>query len=325
MTWTLWQQQRRQTIAVAAAFALGSLFLIVTGMKLASTYAAAVHTCVGQPGGCANLSQTVFQGDNRLFDIVDAVGFLLPFVLGLFWGAPLVTREFEEGTHRLAWTQSITRLRWLAVKLLWVLTAAVLCSGALSALVTWWYGPVNAIQQNRFGSVIFDTQGIVPAAYAVFAVATGVLAGAVLRRTVPAMAVTFAVFGIIRYVIDEYGRPHLLPAQRMTTGIAAAFGNAPAGNGSWTLGTTLAAPGGRSVATPGGKIDPASLPPACRQVFYSDSKLAQCLSAHGYRALVSYQPANRYWPFQWTEAAIYTAAAAVAVVLACWMVARRDA
>ena len=325
MTWVLWQQQRRQALMVIAALALATLFLIVTGQHLASTYAAAVHGCAGRAGGCGDLSQTVFQGDNRLFDIVDAVGFLLPFVLGLFWGAPLVTREFEEGTHRLAWTQSITRLRWLAVKLLWVLLAAVLCSGALSALVTWWYGPVNAVQQNRFGSVIFDTQGIVPAAYAVFAVAAGVLAGAVLRRTVPAMAVTFAVFGVIRYVVDEFVRPHLLAAERITVGIAASFGNAPAGNGSWVLGTTLMTPGGRPLATPGGKIDPGSLPPACRQVFYSDSKLARCMSAHGFRAVVSYQPASRYWPFQWTEAAIYLSAAALAAVLACWWVTRRDA
>ena len=34
-----------------------------------------------------------------------------------FWGAPLVTRELEAGTHRLVWNQSVTRTRWLATKL----------------------------------------------------------------------------------------------------------------------------------------------------------------------------------------------------------------
>ena len=33
---------------------------------------------------------------------------LLPALAGLFIGAPLLARELEHGTHRLAWTQSLT-------------------------------------------------------------------------------------------------------------------------------------------------------------------------------------------------------------------------
>ena len=236
MTWLLWQQQRRQVLAVALALVVVAVFLGITGAHLAATYHAAVRSCATSPGGCGDLSQTLFQGDNRLFDIVDATGFLLPFVLGLFWGAPLVAKEVEEGTHRLAWTQSITRLGWLTVKLGCVLGAAVGCAGALSALMTWWYSPVNAVQLNRLGSVIFDTQGLVPVGYALFAVALGATTGVLVRRTLPAMATTLVTFGVVRYVVDEYLRPHLLPARSVLVNMTTAFGNNPAGVGSWVLG-----------------------------------------------------------------------------------------
>ena len=186
--------------------------LLVSGLEILATYHTALRTCSTGLGGCRNLDNQVFQGGqySRFFDMVDAVGFLLPLIMALFWGAPLVARELEEGSHRLAWTQSVTRLRWLGAKLACALGSAVVCAGVVSGLVTWWYRPVNAIQQNRFGTVIFDTQALVPVGYAIFGVALGCLMGTVLRRTLPAMGATLLIWGSFRYVFDEYLRPHLL-------------------------------------------------------------------------------------------------------------------
>jgi hypothetical protein len=325
MTWLIWQQQRRQVAAVSSALGVVTVFLLVTGLHLASTYRSAVRSCATSLGGCANLFQTVFQGDNRLFDIIYAAGFLLPFVLGLFWGAPLVARELEEGTHRLAWTQGITRFHWLSAKLFWVFAAALVSAGLLTAITTWWFGPLNAVQMNRFSTVAFDTQGLVPIGYSFFGVAIGAMAGAVLRRTVVAMGSTLAILGVVRYVIDQYLRPHFLPAKSIAVSAATGFGSTPAGSGSWTLGETLVSTSGRVIATPGGKINPAAIPAACRPVFYTDSGLGRCLSTHGVHAVVSYQPASRYWPFQAIETSVYVLAAALIVGFAYWWVARRDA
>jgi hypothetical protein len=44
----------------------------------------------------------------------------------MFWGAPLVAGELESGTFRLAWTQDVSRVRWLA---LWT------APGTLEALI----------------------------------------------------------------------------------------------------------------------------------------------------------------------------------------------
>lgn len=324
MTWLIWRQQRRQAVAVTIALVVTAAVLGVSGFRMLDTYHAALRTCASGLGGCSHLDNQVFQGGyNRFFDIVNAVGFLLPFVLGLFWGVPLLARELEEGSHRLAWTQSITRRRWLAIKLACALGAATICTGALSALLTWWYHPINAVQQNRFGSVIFDTQALVPVGYAIFGVALGCLAGAVLRRTLPAMGATVALWGISRYVFDEYVRPHLLPARTVMDSVGKAFGNAPAGPGGWVLGSKLVNPAGRTFILT--KLNPIEIPQACREVYYSDSRLTSCLSSHGYHVLVSYQPASRYWPMQGTEFAIYFALAAVLVALTYWRVLRADA
>lgn len=152
--------------------------------------------------------------------------------------------------------------------------------------------PLNALQMNRFGTVPFDTQGFVPVGYSFFAVAVGILAGAHLRRTVIAMGATLAIAGVVRYVMDEYVRPHYLPAKSIVVSAATGFGNTPAGGGSWALGETFINSSGRVVATPGGKISPAAIPAECRQVYYSDSGLGRCLSTHGVHAVVSYQPSS---------------------------------
>jgi hypothetical protein len=324
MTWLIWRQQRRQAVVAMIALCVGALVLVVTGFGMLATYHWALRTCAAGLGGCSNLDGQVFQGGyNRFFDLVDAVGLMLPIVFAIFWGAPLVAREVEEGTHRLAWTQSITRLRWVGVKLACALGAAAVATGALSLLVSWWYRPINAVQQNRFGSVIFDTQGLVPVGYALCGIALGCLIGVLLRRTLLAMGATLLIFGIFRYVFDQYVRPYLLPARTVRDAVTNAFGNTPAGPGSWVLSEKLLKPSGQSISI--NKIDPGQLPLACREVYYSNSGLSACLSRHGYHMLVSYQPASHYWPMQGIELAVYLALATALVGVTCFWVVKADA
>ena len=49
---------------------------------------------------------------------------------------------------------------------------------------------VQQLNQNQFTQGSFDIQGIVPIGYAVFAVALGIAAGALIGRSLPALAVT---------------------------------------------------------------------------------------------------------------------------------------
>ncbi len=84
-----------------------------------------------------------------------AVLYVVPALIGIFWGAPLVARELETGTFRLAWNQSVTRTRWLAVKLGLIGLASMAAAGLFSLMVTWWSSPIdqaNGLDASRNGS-----------------------------------------------------------------------------------------------------------------------------------------------------------------------------
>lgn len=234
----------------------------------------------------------------------------------MFWGAPLVASEIETGTHQLAWTQTVTRRRWLAAKAGWILLAAAVWGAAMSALVTWWSGPVNAVNESRFNLGHFDTQGFVPIGYAVFAVALGIAAGAVLRRVLPALAVTLGVFTAVRFAVDYGLRQHYLSPLTRTFPLG---GQSVASGSFWTIGTRVLTPLGHT----SDGINLSSLPAACRALIGRDP-LTQCLGAHGWRIASTYQPASRFWAFQGIETAVYLGLAAALLVLAFRVVARID-
>lgn len=124
--------------------------------------------------------------------------------------SPPSTRWPAFPAHRFAWTQGITRRRWLAIGAGWLILAAAVIAGAVSALVTWWSGPGNALNASAFQANSFDVTDIVPVGYAIFAMALGICAGVLLRRTVPALAVTLAGFAALRVLIAQWLRPHYM-------------------------------------------------------------------------------------------------------------------
>jgi hypothetical protein len=322
MTWLIWQQQRRQVIVVGIVLVLAAVFLGITGMFVADSYHTLVQHCSGQAHGCGSLSNAVLWGGSRLSDVVVAVGFLTPFVIGIFWGAPLVAREFEEGTHRLSWTQSVSRRRWLAVHMAWTIGAATVLVAVMTLLISWWYSPINSAQHNRLGSAVFDSQGLVPIGYTVCAIALGVAMGALLRRSVPAMGMTFLIMGVLRYVTSEYLRPHLLPAKTVLVGLT---GGGPGSlRDSWVLSEAIVNAARQPVPLLNGTLVRSAIPETCRAI-QSGRQLGTCLDSHGFHYLVAYQPANHFWALQGVETALFLAIGIVFVVFSFWWVSRRDA
>ncbi len=147
----------------------------------------------------ARRPRTAFLSSYRLMQAaLPPVLLVLPALIGVFWGAPLVARELETGTFRLAWTQGVTRQRWLAVKLTLAGLASMAVAGLLSLILTWWFSPIDRVQLNQLTPAMFGVRGITPIGYAAFAFALGVTAGAFIRRTIPAMAATIVVFTGVR-------------------------------------------------------------------------------------------------------------------------------
>jgi hypothetical protein len=338
MTWLSWRQSRGQTVAAAAALAVLAIVLAVTGPNVAHLYdTSGIAGC--HPAASCRFLADAFQ--NKLAG-TDAVVFfagivvllVAPALIGVFWGAPLVTREIEARTLPLAWNQSVTRTRWMAVKLGLVGLPAVATAGLLSLMLTWWSSPIDTslalsdtskVNLTRLGPTLFASRDITPVGYAAFAFVLGVAAGVLIRRTVPAMAATLAGFAAVQFAWPAWIRPHLItpvhtilalnPANvfqvkgvgnNMTISALPTF----AQQGAWVLSSQVVNQAGR----------PARIAP--RPVCFGNN-FAACQAWIGrlhLRQVISYEPASRFWAFQWTETAIFVAlAVALAGFCACWI------
>jgi hypothetical protein len=314
----VWRLHRTQAYTAGAALAALGALLLITGITITRDYHTFLASCAAARS-CGHASQ-VFAGDSAITSLVNAT-MAVPLLFGLFWGAPLLAREFEDGTHNLAWTQGITRIRWLNHTVGWPLAAAAGWGAAMAALVTWWRGPQNAAGAPvRLATFTFDIQGIVPVAYAVFAVALGIAAGALLRRVLPAMAATFTVFTGLRFLIAEYARPHYLPPVSRSL---PPFSDNAAPQVALVLSNATLGPDGHNY-TAGLGIQ--QMPAACRG--YAPQAAGQqnsCLASHGFHTQLLYQPASRFWAFQGIEAGLFLVLAAALVAVAYRMVLARDA
>ena len=325
MTWLAWRQHRGQVYVAAGALAAFAVLLLFTGLPMASQYHSALTSCTASHA-CGSLAQTLALGTPVLFTLV-TLTLVVPCLLGVFWGGPLVARELETGTSQFAWMQSVTRRHWLAVKTGWVLLAAAAWGGAVSALVTWWSGPENALKPQNFSAAQFDTQGIVPVGYALFAVALGIAAGTLVRRTLPALAITLGVFAALRLVIADYVRPHYMAAITTTFNITRPV--TPPGS-YWQLANGAIGPGGQVYPHRGLAINGVPLPaipPACQGFFtgkLNPRGMISCVSAHGIRGFITYQPASRYWTFQGIETGIFVVLATALIAVTAIAVTRRD-
>jgi hypothetical protein len=257
-----WHRFRTQALVALGALAVLAVVLAITGIQLAHAYDAAVAACrprgacASGPGSALNFPSS---SELSLANTLNALVVAIPGLTGMFWGAPLITREFETGSCRLAWTQGVTRTRWLAVKLGVTGVASTVAAGLLSLMVTWWSSPIAAVHGGRLSS--FHSSGVAPIGYAAFAFALGAAAGLLIRHTPPAIAVTLAIFAAVTFAFPMWVRPHLIPPVQATVTLSAASINGfefspdhrallvqtapPDIPGAWILSSQLTAPDGR--------------------------------------------------------------------------------
>jgi hypothetical protein len=274
-----------------------------------------------------------------LFFVGIGVVYLAPAVIGLFWGAPLVTRELEAGTFRLTWIQSITRARWLVVKLGLIGAAGVAGAGLLSGAVTWWSSPIDRAaalpagqdqgHPNRFMPLIFGARDIAPIGYAAFAFAVGVTLGMLVRRTLPAMAATLAVLAAVQTAVPVSVRSYFVAPAHTTTALTASAGpgmQLRVTDNAMTVTTPVDIPGAwvTSVQTidAAGRPFTGPAPQACQAATISASDCYAAINQLHLRQLVAYQPAARYWTFQRYETTIYVTLALALAGFCLWRIRR---
>jgi hypothetical protein len=258
----------------------------------------------------------------------------VPLLIGMFWGAPLISREFEAGTFRLAWTQGVTRSRWLAVKLGLGAVASAVIAGLLSLMVSWWSSQLDQVNANPFDSLRFGVRDIVPIGYAAFAFALGLTAGLIFRRTLPAMLTALVGFVAAREAVTAWVRPHLftplhqsLPITTATPvsvdqtspGIIKAFESTRGISlpDAWVYSAQIVDQAGRTPTT-------SFLSRACPLGNYGPLNPRACTArlAATFHQQVTYQPGSRYWPMQWYELAIFLSLSIVLGGFCFWWIRR---
>ncbi|MFC3575870.1 ABC transporter permease [Streptomyces yaanensis] len=185
LTWLVWRQHR-------AAFWTG-LTVTAAGIAWFAYQRANMMDYLDSVGWPHPKSPTWSAGfetyESQLSDFSSVLG-LLPVLVGVFLGAPLIANDLEHGTGRLVTSQAVSRGRWLAMKLGTAALVVTVCTTALSVAFGWWLGPVrdqNGVLYWLAGSVT----GPLPVALGLFTTAAGVAIGMVLRRTLLSMVVTF--------------------------------------------------------------------------------------------------------------------------------------
>jgi ABC-2 family transporter protein len=347
-----WLQARAPTLTGAVAAIAIVVIAVITGQEVSHLYNSLVAHCQTL-GDCP--AATAQYASQQHF-LQNALPFLLrvtPALLGIFWGAPLCAREFETGTFRLAWTQSVSRRKWLITKLVMGLVATVVVAGIVALAVTWWSRGFDILSANQYAN--FDERDIAPIGYAAFAFTLGALVGAIVRRLLPAMAVTLAGFVAVRLAVTAWVRPHLITPVRTLVALTSAPSfeirgtkagpiltnvtvQAPNMPNAWVQSVRLVTNSGHAptmaqeTAFLRQYCLPLAQPPQAASGLRAGSvrgsgnpALANCQTQleHAFRIAVSYQPPSRYWIFQWSELGIFMALTVAAGIGCYWWITRR--
>ena len=325
MAWVTWRQHRFALAGVAGLLGVLAAYLVFTGLPMHHAYAA-VAAC--HPAGSLACSNAIGDFDNAHWSTAEVMAVLLqvvPALIGAFAAAPILARELETGTFRYAWTQGFGRWRWALAKLVPLAIAVAAAAGVFSLLFSWYYQPFLAQTlsfnfQVPLDPGLFDLRGVAFAAWTLAAFAIGALAGMLIRRVVPAIAATLAVYTGLALAAGLYLRQHYM------TPLLVKNANAP--GSAWVI-SQWWTKGGRPVSQS-----------ALSQVLQGAPQLAggkgggipqddptvnQYLVQHGYTLWTTYQPGSRFWPFQWIEGGWLLALSVLLIAATVWLVRRRAA
>jgi hypothetical protein len=305
--WLSWRLQRTETLVALGIFVLLAVLLVPTGINMVDAYhhdglaaclsANASSRCQGEIGGFRQQFQSL--SDNATWFT------LVPGLIGVLFAAPFLY-DLEHGTYRLAWTQSITRRRWLLGKLGLPILTALLASAGLIVLFTWWRSPMAHLD-GRLEKSTYDVTGTVVIGYTLFALGLALALGALWRRVAPSLMAAFVGYFAVRLLVDYKVRDHLVaPVGATWRGMLhqpASFMNAYVLNMVEVVkGHRIPLGGGLS----GGSVKFVTPNPG-RAVFHA-----------------VYLPVSDFWPLQLTETALFAGLGLLLIAFAAWRVLSSD-
>ena len=325
LAWVSWRRQRTTVLTTLTLLGLFAIYLLVTGLKMRSAWHT-VEACTPQQSRACNFQWNAFKNSYSTPGIISALFIFAPLLIGAFAGAPLIGRELETGTFRYAWTQGAGRVRWAIAVIAPGAVAVGVLTGAFGALISWHDHPLwEADVTSRLAANEFPTTGLAIVGWSVAAYAVGVLAGYLWRRVAPALATGIGVGFVLALTTSKLRFHYLTPLRTRSLDYVPGsqtlqqwWEKAGAVISPDQLNTALQSAGVQQIDVGGGgKTTPVTPGSGTDPVTY--------LLHHGYTQWTSYQPASRYWAFQWIEFGWLTALAVLLLTVAFVLVRRRDA
>lgn len=228
---------------------------------------------------------------------------LLAGLIGVFVAGPLIARELESGTFRLAWAQAVSPARWLAARL--AVPAALTVTGLMVLVIVYRWG-LRALRAGpNSPGLRWHAEGVFPGTgpailgYALLAVAVGALCAVLVRRTLLSVSVTALVLGAVAVCLGTW-RYKLWPsAFRKSDGVL------DYDAGDWPIDSGM-------LTASGERLDWQD----CFEANMTQSAEACMRDRGGIGYFADYHPASHYWPLQLVETGILLALAALAVFAA---------
>ncbi|MBW5481274.1 ABC transporter permease [Streptomyces bambusae] len=320
MIWVAWRQQRLQFLVSALLIAaVGAVMVFYRFDAVSFMEDRGIAGClrIGSDP-CTSSAMAALSSEYKTYvSFLPMVLLCLPVLLGMFAGAPLFAREFEQGTHVFGLTQSVGRRRWWATKLLVGGGPVAVLMLFLGVIGVWALKPLNHVTRGPLLTPGFETQGLVLGAYTVLAFAIGVAAGMLFRNTLAAMAITLGLYLVVLLALGGGLRPHYFSPERTTGTVAQSTGESERGGKSW-------------IPDDAWRVGSAYYDDEGRKVSFNPSgcdgteSIQSCLTKQGVRQQAAeYYPATRFWAFQTAESTAFLTVAAALLALSAWSLRRR--
>jgi ABC-type transport system involved in multi-copper enzyme maturation permease subunit len=187
-------------------FELFTFGVAIIGLAVAAFGAAAYVEGFRLPPECVNTTSEVLERCDAAYRSLSDAQFIaglvlsplliVTFAIGLFLGVPVIARELERGTVRLAWWLTPSRWRWYLARLLPILvlvTGLVFIAGVAIDRLFAANNPGVDMSRSFEG---FGARGGLLAARALFVFAASVAVGSLLGRVLPAVIVAALVVTI---------------------------------------------------------------------------------------------------------------------------------
>jgi hypothetical protein len=192
---------RFELVAFGAALGVLSVALIVYAAYLAALQPGRECLVVTDvtPPACEETLRRFSEAQQGLGGLLMSPLIVVTYVIGLFLGVPIVGRELERGTVRLAWSLGPSRSRWFVARLVPVLAVVAAVTFLAGIASDQWFA---ASYPGLDSSKAFDSYGIrggLLASRAVFIFAVAVVVGAIVGRALPGVIIAAVVATIGLY------------------------------------------------------------------------------------------------------------------------------